>query len=103
MTPAGEGEPLITILMCTHNGARFVAEQLLDISRQRHRNWQLVVSEDGSTDRTQQILAQIQARTNSRRVIIREGPRRGHMRNYLGLASDATVNGDFFAFSEQDD
>lgn len=103
MTPPREDEPLITILMCTHNGARFLAEQLLSITQQSHRNWRLMVSDDGSTDRTLEILAQFQASTNSHRVNIREGPRRGHVRNYLELTSDATVNGDFFAFCDQDD
>ncbi|WP_278045760.1 glycosyltransferase [Pseudomonas tolaasii] len=41
--------------MCSYNGEAFVAEQLDSIERQRHSRWQLVVSDDGSTDRTLEV------------------------------------------------
>ncbi|WP_158270898.1 glycosyltransferase [Thalassorhabdomicrobium marinisediminis] len=38
--------------MCTYNGARWLPEQLASIAGQTHKNWTLVVSDDGSTDNT---------------------------------------------------
>ena len=42
----------ICILMGTYNGQAFLAEQLLSIENQSHKNWRLVMSDDGSTDDT---------------------------------------------------
>ena len=39
----------VTILMCTHNGGRFIAEQLDTTARQTHPNWRLLVSDNGSS------------------------------------------------------
>ncbi len=42
----------IIILLASFNGAGHLAEQLESFARQSHQNWELVVSDDGSTDRT---------------------------------------------------
>src|SRR5262245_56724529 len=46
----------VTIFLCTHNGSPFLETQLQSLSAQNHANWRLVVSDDGSTDDTRQIL-----------------------------------------------
>jgi len=46
----------IAILMCTKNGAAFRRDQLESIADQSHTNWVLIVSDDGSTDETREIL-----------------------------------------------
>lgn len=38
--------------MCTYNGARWLPEQLASFAAQDHDNWTLVVSDDGSSDDT---------------------------------------------------
>lgn len=42
--------PLVAILLCTYNGARFLAEQLDSLESQTHQNWIVFASDDGSTD-----------------------------------------------------
>ena len=49
--------PPITIAMASYNGARFIRAQLDSIAQQSVTNWRLVVSDDGSTDATRQIVA----------------------------------------------
>jgi hypothetical protein len=44
--------PGVTILLCTLNGERFLPEQLASIEKQTFKNWRLIASEDGSSDRT---------------------------------------------------
>ncbi len=45
-----EGGLTVTILMGLHNGAPHLSEQLQSIAAQRHADWRLIVSDDGSED-----------------------------------------------------
>jgi hypothetical protein len=54
--------PLVAVLMGTHNGARFLPEQLNSLQAQTHQNWVLIASDDGSTDDTVRILKLYQAK-----------------------------------------
>ncbi len=100
--PTPEGEPLVTILLCTFNGARFLAAQLASLEHQTHKNWRLIVSDDGSSDDTLTIVNRFAARV-AQEVEIRTGPQRGPTVNFLTLAIDPTLDGDLFAFCDQDD
>ena len=95
--------PSVTILMCTYNGAKFIADQLDSFEAQTHPNWRLVVSDDGSSDDTIAILKSYQRRWPTGRLSIREGPRLGYATNFLALVSSSTIKADFYAFSDQDD
>ena len=53
---------LVAILLCTYNGARFLAEKLDSLEAQMHQNWVLVARDDGSSDATVDILLQYQAK-----------------------------------------
>lgn len=93
----------VAILLCTYNGARFLAEQLDSLDSQTHRGWVLIVSDDGSSDQTLEILHQYQAKWPKGKMIIRNGPQRGFCQNFLSLACDAEIKADYFAFCDQDD
>lgn len=43
---------LVTILLATHNGERYLAQQMDSIIDQTHNNWRVFVSDDRSTDNT---------------------------------------------------
>lgn len=94
--------PCITILLCTLDGARFLPAQLASIEQQSHKNWRLIVSDDGSTDATLTMLHHFAKRV-PQPVEIRAGPRRGPSANFLSLATDPNIVGDYFAFCDQDD
>ena len=68
----------VTILLCTRNGAKFLALQLESLERQTHTNWRVWASDDGSQDRTREILAQFQAHWGEQRLSVRSGPGRGY-------------------------
>ena len=93
----------MAILLATFNGERFLQEQLSSIEAQEHTHWVLYASDDGSTDATLDILQDFQQRLGTSRVHIRRGPGQGLCANFLGLAADATIEADFFAFCDQDD
>lgn len=96
-------QPKVAILMCTLNGAPFLKEQLLSFVSQTHENWELWVSDDGSSDQTLDILQGAQTDWGSDRIKIVEGPRQGFAANFLSLACRSEISADYYAFSDQDD
>lgn len=92
----------VAILMCTKDGAAFLAEQLQTIADQTYSDWSLIVSDDGSADTTRNILERFAA-DRAQPVIVRDGPRQGVCANFLSLATDPAIDADYFAFSDQDD
>jgi glycosyltransferase involved in cell wall biosynthesis len=89
--------------MSTYNGERFLAEQLQSIEDQTHKNWRLVISDDGSSDKTLAIAKQFQSKWGNDRLEIRQGPQQGFCQNFLSMACDTTLHADLYAFSDQDD
>jgi glycosyltransferase involved in cell wall biosynthesis len=93
----------VVILLATFNGASYIAEQLASFAAQSYENWELLVSDDGSSDSTVEIIREF-AINRRQRIKLVEGPRQGFWQNFLfltRLAAEST--GDLFAFSDQDD
>ncbi len=100
----GNSSPaLVAILLCTYNGARFLAEQLDSLEKQTHQNWVVIASDDGSTDATLAILQEYQAKWPDGKLVIREGPKKYYPTNFLSLACDQNIRADCYAFCDQDD
>lgn len=95
--------PLVVILLCTYNGERFLAEQLDSLESQTYQNWVLIVSDDGSTDGTLEILQKYQSKWLAGKLTIRNGPQKGFCQNFLSLACDSEIKADYYAFCDQDD
>ena len=95
--------PTVCILMGTYNGEKYLAEQLLSIENQTHKNWRVILSDDGSVDTTLTIAKGFQEKWGSDRLEIRQGPQQGFSKNFLSLACDPAVKADYYAFSDQDD
>ncbi|WP_457978816.1 glycosyltransferase family 2 protein [Ectopseudomonas composti] len=93
----------VTVLLGTYNGERFLDEQLQSIIHQSYSNWQIIVSDDGSTDRTPALLKRYQQQLGEKRLRIIEGPRRGFAANFMALADAPETQTEYFAFSDQDD
>jgi glycosyltransferase involved in cell wall biosynthesis len=93
----------VTILLCTFNGERFLAEQLDSLERQTVGYWKLVASDDGSSDRTRSILQAFKNSHEPGKVEITDGPRQGATANFLCLACREDLASDYYAFADQDD
>jgi glycosyltransferase involved in cell wall biosynthesis len=98
-----DDRPVVTILLCTLNGERFLAEQLASLERQTLKNWKLIASDDGSWDRTKSILLAFQESFEPGKVEIVDGPRRGASANFLFLACADNLVSEYYAFCDQDD
>lgn len=94
--------PRVAILMGVFDGARFLPAQLDSIAAQRHGNWRLVASDDGSRDASPAILAAFAAAWPGR-VQLRRGPGQGFAANYLAMVAAEGGSGDWLAFADQDD
>ena len=93
----------VAILMCTYNGEAFLEEQLDSIQHQNYKNWRLYVNDDGSKDATLDILKQYQKKWGVKKLIIRQGPKKGFSQNFLQIIKDPKIKADLYFLSDQDD
>src|SRR5262245_17410408 len=93
--PSANGRS-VTILLCTFNGERFLAQQLASIELQTFKNWILIASDDGSSDQTKSILHAFRTSFTPGKVKIIDGPRRGAPANFLFLACGRNLASDYY-------
>jgi len=91
----------ISIALCTFNGERFVREQLESIQRQTRRPHELIVCDDGSDDRTIEIIRSFAANSSFLVHIYVNETRRGSTKNFEHCISKCS--GELIALSDQDD
>lgn len=98
--PKGPMPQSVNILLATHNGARYLPEQLQSYSRQGHKEWCLWASDDGSTDKTLKHLQDFAQRSP---VQIVDGPQKGAAANFMSLLCHPDLPDAPVALSDQDD
>lgn len=95
----------VSVVVCTYNGERFLAEQLQSILDQTHPPDDIIVSDDGSSDGTLEIIAEFSSRNSGANkphwtVQSRQIPL-GVAGNFASALSAAS--GEFIALADQDD
>ena len=95
----------ISAVVCTYNGERFLAEQLQSILDQTHPPDDIIVSDDGSSDSTLDIVAEFSSRDSGAKkpqwtVQSRRKPL-GVAGNFASALTKA--RGEFVALADQDD
>lgn len=93
--------PRISVAMGTYDGARFVRAQLESIERQLEPPWELVVSDDGSSDGTVEVVRAFAARAPFPVHVHVNDTNLGFSENFLRTAK--RCSGDVVAFCDQDD
>lgn len=101
--PDPQGSAHIMILLCTHNGATYLGEQLASFLAQDHTDWSLWVSDDRSDDDTVAILERFRDDHPERDINLFQGPGRGLAANYLSLLCQSAMPVGYVAMSDQDD
>lgn len=91
----------VEVLLATFQGHRFLPELLGSLEAQSEGGWRALVSDDGSSDGTVEILRGFEARSPERYVVHENAGARGAKENFAGLLrrSDA----DYLFFADQDD
>jgi hypothetical protein len=87
--------------MCTYNGARHIEMQLASILSQSRRPDELVVSDDGSTDGTQNLIERMALTSATPIHLLHGGDNLGVTRNFERAIS--ACKGDLIFLADQDD
>ena len=95
------GRALISIALATYNGARFLQEQLDSLALQLAAPFELVVTDDGSTDNTISVIQEFAKTAPFSVSIVCNTERLGYGRNFLKAAS--LCKGTHIAFCDQED
>ncbi len=92
----------IVILMAVYNGQKFLKEQLDSIINQSFPFWKLIIRDDGSTDKTKEIIDEYSSRDYRIEIITCRKGRLGACANFSELLSYAK-DYKYIAFCDQDD
>jgi teichuronic acid biosynthesis glycosyltransferase TuaG len=91
--------PLVSIVMPAYNAAATIAHSIHSVLAQTLNDWELLIIDDGSTDETLNIVAQLNS--SGRIRIFHTGGRHGSARaRNIGIAS---ARGRYIAFLDSDD
>ena len=90
----------IAILLATYNGERFLREQIESLYAQTYKSWTIYVHDDGSTDGTNDIIAEYaQQKTNF--IVLDYPSQHGASDNFFSMLE--VVNAQYYFFADQDD
>ena len=93
--------PKIEILLATYNGEKYVGEQIDSIINQTYNNWELLIRDDNSKDRTLGILKEYEKKDKRIKVIEDKKGNLGFVKNFEELLNNSKE--DWVMFSDQDD
>lgn len=89
----------ISVAMATYNGEAFIEEQIESILNNLDVDDELVISDDGSTDKTIDIIKKYMKKDN--RIKLLTGPKKGVIKNFENALRNC--KGDYIFLSDQDD
>src|SRR5437763_3335890 len=92
--------PIVSIVVCTYNGEAFIRQQLDSLINQTYPSLEILVSDDGSTDRTVLIVRDYMQKDS--RIHLHVNPKNlGYNRNFEQALLRAS--GSLIAVCDQDD
>lgn len=94
-------EKSVAILMATYNGEKYIVEQIESIVEQTFNDWTLYIRDDGSSDRTLDIIQKYAEQHHSIVLIKDNVSRKGASENFFLLLR--IIESKYYMFSDQDD
>jgi len=94
---ANLGVEKVSVVIATYNGEKFIKDQITSILKQLDNNAEIIVSDNGSTDRTIEIIKSF----NDERIILAHCHEKGVVSNFENALNKTT--GDIIFLSDQDD
>lgn len=93
-------EPLVSIIMPCYNAERYVAQSIESVLAQTYQNWELLITDDGSTDKSVEIISKYCTKDDRITVLVPD--------EHQGIArarnmSISRARGRFIAFLDSDD
>ena len=95
-------EGKVAILMATYNGEKYIREQVHSIQLQTYTNWDLLVSDDGSSDATLSIISELADKDCRVRILPSMNETGTASGNFMGLIHRAQ-DYEYVFFCDQDD
>lgn len=92
-------KPLVSVIMAVYNGEKYLEEAVGSVLAQTYGNLELIVTDDGSTDRTAKILARISGNDSRVRTLRIDNSGLSAARN----AALDVARGDIITFIDSDD
>lgn len=89
----------VSVAIATYNGEKYLSEQLFSIINQTYPVDEIIISDDGSSDKTLDIIKSFQSKENN--IILIEGPKQGVKMNFNNALNH--TKGDFIFLCDQDD
>lgn len=90
----------VQILLSTYNGEKYLKEQIESILNQQNIEISLLIRDDGSSDKTIEILEELAKRKN---IKYYQGKNVGPAKSFMDLISKADETFSYYAFADQDD
>lgn len=99
-----ESDDQVIIVMATFNGEAWLSKQIASIQGQSYSDWTLLISDDGSSDRTVDIIRQAALEDDRIHLLAERDGASGHVGNFEYLLENALgLGGEFFFLADQDD
>lgn len=92
-------EAMISIILPVYNGEKTMAECVESVISQTYQDWELIIVNDGSKDKTEEILMKYSRQDSRIRILTKEKEGVSAARN-LAIAA---AHGEFLAFIDADD
>lgn len=89
------------ILLATYNGEKYISEQIESILEQSDKEWMLYIHDDGSTDRTVEIIEKYAEMYPQQICIVDGAPTGGAKQNFFYLFS--CIEAPYYMCCDQDD
>ncbi|MBR3133524.1 MAG: glycosyltransferase family 2 protein [Clostridia bacterium] len=93
-------EKKVIILMSTYNGEKYLKEQIDSLVMQTYKNINILIRDDGSSDKTVEIIKDYQRRFNN--IFLINGSNIGFINSFFELLKNAN-EADYYAYCDQDD
>lgn len=91
----------IAILCTTYNGEKFLSEQIDSIISQTYKDWILYIRDDGSFDKTKEIIQSYTSKYDNIVLVEDKTLRRGAAMGFMSLLHE--VDSKYYMFCDQDD
>lgn len=92
-------EPLVSVIIPNYNQERYVGETIESVLSQTYRNFELIIVDDGSTDKSLEILREYEKKDDRVIILTQENMNASVARN-KGIEHS---KGDYFYFMDSDD
>lgn len=91
--------PLVTIIIATYNRAKLLKRAIESVIAQTYTNWELIIVDDGSTDKTFQLVDKFFPKISNLKYIKQHNSKLWSARN-IGIK---LASGDYITFLDSDD